>query len=130
MKKTRILDSFDKAVLIINDEVKLPLGIDSYRLVQKDMGPLPDLPPRDECSLCMRVLPIPAIFQPYYACCGKIVCCGCSFQHEIKSGELAAERGQALAAPTCPFCRTSVPRSDEEMLARLRTRIELKDPHS
>ena len=32
--------------------------------------------------------------------------------------------------PTCAFCRTPLPESDEEVLARLRKRVELKDPNA
>ena len=66
----------------------------------------------------MRVLPIPGNQHSYYACCGKIVCGGCDFQHEMKNGERR----------TCAFCRTTLPDSEEEALARLRKRVELDDP--
>ena len=83
-----------------------------------DIGPLGKVPPRDECPICMQVLPIHAKLQTYYACCGKTLCAGCDFQHQLKNSE---ER-------TCAFCRTAVTESDEEILARQRKRIELKDP--
>jgi len=103
-------------------EGKLDIG------TEKDLGPLPDLPPQDECPICMRVLPIPANLQRYAGCCGKSICGGCSFQHQMKSAERAAERGQTLVSPTCAFCRKPMAQSDEEILARGLKRIELKDP--
>ena len=93
---------------------KLDLG------AEMDLGPLPDLPPREECPICMRALSIHPRLQGYAACCGKIVCGGCDLQHQIKSSEQAVPR-------TCAFCRTPIPKSDEEILARTRKRVELKD---
>ena len=92
---------------------KLDLG------TEKDLGPLADLPPREECPICMQVLPIHEMLQGYSACCGKTVCCGCDHQHQMTSRE---------RRNSCAFCRTTLPKSDEEILARLRKRVELKDP--
>ena len=97
---------------------------------EKNLGPLPDLPPREECPICMRVLPIHARLQRYAGCCGKSICGGCSFQHQMKSAERAAEKGQTLVSPTCAFCRKPMAQSDEEVLARGLKRIELKDPNA
>ena len=87
-----------------------------------DIGPLGKLPPQEECPICMRALPLHSMLQTYYACCGKTICGGCDLQHELKSQELVAE--------TCAFCRTAAPESDEEIVARLRKRVELKDPNA
>ena len=84
-----------------------------------EMGPLPDLPPREECSICMRALPVHQNLQTYMACCGKTICCGCDYQHQTK---------RQSDSSTCAFCRTAAPRSDKEILARARKRVELKDP--
>ena len=88
-----------------------------------DVGPLGKLPPRDECPICMHLLPIYANLTEYNTCCGKIICAGCGFQHQTKSEEEAVPL-------TCAFCRTPVPDSDEEVLARTNRRVELKDPHT
>jgi TPR repeat protein len=68
----------------------------------------------------MEVLPIHASLQAYAACCGKVICGGCDHQHQMKSG----------GPPVCAFCRTALPRSDEENLARLRKRAKQMDPHA
>ena len=83
-----------------------------------DAGPLGELPPREECSICMQVLPIHESLHTYFPCCGKIICCGCDYQHSMKSGK----------GRTCAFCREPLPKSDDENLARLSKRVELKDP--
>ena len=91
---------------------KLDLGIELY------IGPLGKLPPRDECPICMQVLPIHEALQMYSVCCGKTICCGCNFQHQIKSREQAVP---------CAFCRSAMPGSDEEILVHLHKRVEGKD---
>ena len=83
-----------------------------------DIGPLEKMPPREECPICMRALPLHECLHSYFSCCGKVVCCGCDHQHQMKSTERVT---------TCAFCRTAAPRSDEELLARYRKRVERKD---
>ena len=85
-----------------------------------EIGPLGKVLPREECPICMRVLPINLKYQTRYLCCGKTLCCGCDHQYLIKNG----------VPSTCAFCRTMLPESDEEALAQLRKRVELKDPHA
>ena len=85
-----------------------------------DIGPLGKVPPREECPICMSVLPIREFLSTYAPCCGKTLCGGCEYMHQMKSsGEL-----------TCAFCREPISRSDEERLARLGKRVKLKDPYA
>jgi hypothetical protein len=95
-----------------------------------DIGPLEKLPPREECPICMRLLPLNAELQTASECCGKTLCKGCDHQHQMKSRENAAERGQRPTPPTCPFCRDPMPESDEGTLVLLRKRAEQKDPNA
>ena len=90
---------------------KLDLG------TEKDVGPLPDLPPRDECPICMCLMPLHTMLHAYYTCCGNTICGGCNLQHLMKNEE-----------STCAFCREPIPTSDEQYLVRLHKRVELKDP--
>ena len=92
---------------------KLDLG------TELDFGPLGKVPPREECPICMRVLPIHPMLHNYFDCCGKFICGGCNYQHQMKSGD---------GLRTCAFCRTTLPKSEEEILARLNKRVERKDP--
>ena len=91
---------------------KLNLG------TELEVGPIGKLPPREECSICMQVLPMHAALQGYSLCCGKTICCGCDFQYQLKSGN-----------ETCAFCREPMPKADGEILARLR-KIARKDPRA
>ena len=67
----------------------------------------------------MHALPLHERLHTYFSCCGKTLCGSCDYRHQLKSKE-----------QTCAFCRTAVPRSDEEALACLRKRVEIKDPHA
>ena len=93
---------------------KLVLG------TELDVGPLGEVPPREECPICMQVLPIHEKLHAYNTCCGKILCGGCDFQHQIKSE----------GWPTCAFCRSKIPRSDEKKLMLLRKRVDSTDPNA
>ena len=93
---------------------KLELG------TEKKIGLLGKLPPREECPICMQVLPIHAKLKMYKVCCGKMLCSGCELKHQMKSEE----------HPTCAFCRTAVPDSEEGILPRFRKRADLEDPQA
>ena len=93
-----------------------------------DIGPLEKLPPREECPICMRVLPLHESLHTYAYCCGKTVCSACNYKHQRRSREQAAERGHTQVHLTCAFCRTAAPPSNEDILVQMRKRVELKDP--
>ena len=98
---------------------------------EKDIGPLGKLPPREECPICMRAMPIHEGLRAYSLCCGKMICAGCGHQHKIQTRKANVTRAQMQQPPvplTCAFCREPRSISDEEMLARLSKRVELKDP--
>jgi TPR repeat protein len=105
-------------------EGRLDLG------TELDIGLLEKLPPQEECPICLRVLPLHPKLSTYVTCCGKTLCGGCEFQHKIKRLEQAAEEGQKLVPPMCAFCRTTAPKDDEEILLRLRKRVEHEDPQA
>ena len=98
-----------------------------------DVGPFEKPPPREECPICMRALPIYEGLQMYSFCCGKTLCGGCDYQHKMKGAEQdirqTVDGGLTVVRPrTCAFCRTVLPNSDEENLVSLRTRVDLEDP--
>jgi hypothetical protein len=79
-------------------------------------------PPMPECPIC---------FLPFFDggndfdllyiqhCCGKKICCGCNLAMVREMGE----------RHTCPFCRAP-PLVGEEVLARIRKRVECNDAES
>jgi len=133
---------------------KLDLGIDKIeckrfktelekRGGKLDLGPLEKPPPREECPICMHTLPLHIKLQGSFACCGKIICSACDYQHKIRkpcSCPSCTERvlqhqmmcGQPAQKPvprTCDFCRTKIP-NDDEILVYKRKRAERKDPRA
>ena len=108
---------------------KLNLG------TEVDIGPLGIVPPREDCPICMRALPLHSMLHTYAACCSKTVCSGCNFQHGMRNREANAKRAQREPPLpplplTCAFCRTAAPASEEETLLHLRKTVERKDPNA
>ena len=88
------------------------------------------MPPREECPICMRVLPIEEDLSSYATCCGQSICCGCYLEQERSLDAMNEERfsnGQPLLPMTCAFCREVQARSGEEAHERAKKRMELLD---
>ena len=77
--------------------------------------------PQGECPICCLPLPILAVEQQYQSCCGKTLCAGCI--HEVY------KRG-GVDSMSCPFCRTSAPTAEGELVERLKKRMEGDDAHA
>jgi len=77
-------------------------------------------PPLEDCPICMIRLPTLGNGQTYKACCGKIICSGCMY------ADVYDHEGNVLA-DICPFCRSSPPHSEEEMIKRYEERVEMND---
>ena len=72
----------------------------------------------DFCPLCLLAIPLPEHENSILnACCMKSVCHGCS---------LAAEKGGM--GKTCPFCRSTTPKTDTKVLEMVMKRVAAKDP--
>ena len=71
-------------------------------------------PQLEDCPICFLQMPPLASAQMYRACCGKLICQGCTH---------AAKKSSSL----CPFCRTPSPTSRSEMVERYFKRMELND---
>ena len=87
-------------------------------------------PTRDDCDICMRVLPIEASLCSYMTCCGKMICCGCSFECERATraiNEKKAKKNQKLLQDMCAFCRQPTAESTEINIRRIFERVELGD---
>jgi TPR repeat protein len=57
-------------------------------------------------------------------CCGKTVCCGCCY------ADVYDNHGNVIADKKCPFCRTPNPTSHEEILERIKKRMEVGDEYA
>jgi len=54
------------------------------------------------------------------SCCGKVICSGCVY------APVYDDKGNVLAE-NCPFCRTPMPASDEELVERVKKQMETGD---
>jgi len=56
----------------------------------------------------------------YKVCCGKLICSGCIWMYYTA---VASRDSNQL----CPFCRTPIPETEEELIKRVMKRVELSD---
>ena len=65
----------------------------------------------EECPICL--LPLDTEYVTFKSCCGKIICCGCSYAMMVIEGK-----------NICAFCRMLPPSSDEERVNRVNKLID------
>ena len=71
---------------------------------------------REECPICMLIMPLGDAEYCYMPCCGKNICSGCRF---------------CLTREHCPFCNSPAARSNEERIKMMTERIEkYNDPEA
>ena len=66
-------------------------------------------PQREDCPICMIILPCDDTESFYMSCCGKFICIGCRY---------------CWTREICPFCNTAYDSSNEELIKRLSERVE------
>lgn len=85
-----------------------------------------ECPPRNDCPVCMDMLPTDNRKIEYMACCGKLLCQACSLDYATNS----IERGvDADTFSRCVFCRQNRP-NRSEMVALLEAASEKRDGHA
>ena len=72
--------------------------------------------PKEDCPICMILLPSLDTGKRYRSCCGKMICSGCIHAVAIRDG------GVGL----CPFCRAPAPHTDE-VIEQMKKRVEIGD---
>ena len=99
-----------------NDAPRMPFadGEGASSWTDEDIFKQP--PPRQECPICMLPLPLDEKEMTYFACCGKSLCNGCVHAHTTADNR-----------NLCPFCRTPASTSDEELIERIKKRVEVDD---
>ena len=60
-------------------------------------------PPKEDCDICMLLLPSLYTGRKLSACCGKTICSGCIHAVEKRDGGVGI----------CPFCRAPTPTAEE-----------------
>jgi hypothetical protein len=74
-----------------------------------------------DCPICLLPLPIDPKKSTVHTCCSKTICIGCRLASAIRESEGRLD-------PTCPFCRQSIPKTQEESKRNKMKRIEKNDP--
>ena len=72
-------------------------------------------PPKEDCPICMLLLPSLNTGIRYQSCCGKTICSGCIHAVEKRDGGL------------CPFCRAPTPTTNEETIIQVKKRMDIGD---
>ena len=70
-------------------------------------------PPKEDCPICFLLLPTLTLGRRYQACCGKVICNGCSY------APVYDNHGNVVAENKCPFCRTPLPATEGVVITRL-----------
>ena len=81
-------------------------------------------PEYGECPICFLLLPSMGSGRTYMTCCGKIICSGC------RHANVYDNQGIAIVEKKCPFCRTTMPTSNKEVIQRLKKRMEIGDSYA
>ena len=81
----------------------------------------PECTNRGDCPICSLPLPFDNTKNYLTWCCSKLICNGCSHANQKRERELRLQH-------SCPFCRESVPKTDEESEKLRMRRIEANDP--
>ena len=73
-----------------------------------------------DCPICSLPLSLVKKQSSLFSCCSKSICMGCSHAYFL-SHDWAAQ-------PSCPFCRQSLPRTDEEGDKNTMKRVAANEP--
>jgi len=79
-------------------------------------------PPADECPICFEQMPSMDSGSRYQACCGKMICSGCCY------APVYDNQGNKVDNEKCAFCRTPPETSNDEIVKRIRKRVNVNDP--
>jgi len=100
-----------------NEELRIAAELHDEKLFKQP-------PPAEDCPICFIRLPTLNSGTKYYACCGKVICSGCSFApvYDNQGNEV-----DIIKQNECPFCRTVAPKTDEGIAERIKKRVEVND---
>ena len=101
------------------------------RLVAERAAKLHDIelfkqpPPQyGDCPICFIQIPTLITGWRYNACCGKVICSGCFY------APLYDDQGNEVDNEKCPFCRRPTPDTDEEIVRRLKKRVDAGEAYA
>ena len=78
-------------------------------------------PPKEDCPICFLRKPTLHTGSKYQSCCGQSICCGCIH------APVYDDQGTEVDNEKCAFCRTPYPTSNEDVVKRLKKRLEAND---
>jgi len=78
-----------------------------------------------DCPICFIRIKTLVSGRTYYACCGKMICCGCAYAPRYDN---QGNKVDSVKQNECPFCRTPHHTSNEEMVKRMKKRVQAHDP--
>ena len=81
-------------------------------------------PHHGDCPICFLRLPSMGSGRMYMSCCGKRICIGCCH------ADVFDNHGDVIVGKKCPFCRTPFATSGEEIIKRLKKRLEVGDAYA
>ena len=86
-----------------------------------------DLPPTEECPICMLPLPPQTSWHSLMSCCGKTICAGCA--HEEKYVTLMEQTRNSATElihwdSKCAFCRAPTPDGEVDIFKRVMERAD------
>jgi len=79
-------------------------------------------PPDEDCPICFMRMPTIQTGCRYQSCCGKRICNGCVY------APVYDNQGNVVVEDKCPFCRTPMATTNEEVIKRMMKRMEANDP--
>ena len=99
-----------------------------------------DIPPKEECPICLLPFLCAVSTTKYQECCGKLICTGCymigieklkqekitKLKNKIALGEKVQEKDKEITL--CPFCRKREPTSNAESIKWMKKRMGKNDP--
>ena len=74
-----------------------------------------------DCPICCLPLPLDTLKSALMSCCSKVICKGCFRTNGMREMEMRL-------TPSCPFCRKSLPKTQEEHDQQRMKRVEANDP--
>ena len=82
-------------------------------------------PPLEDCPICFLRIPTLKSGRRYMTCCGKLICGGCFHApvYDNQGNKVDIEKQNE-----CAFCRIVAPKSMQEVIERLKRRVEVEDP--
>ena len=78
-------------------------------------------PEHGDCPICFLRIPSLCSGSKYMACCGKLICSGCCH------APIYDDKGNIVDNQKCPFCRTTRPKTNKEIVERNEKRMEAGD---